>query len=933
MQGLFRRLFAPRWQHSDPEVRRQAVERLDTTHPDQHQALERLARDDDAGVRNAALARLDDPAGLLRLLEGGAVSHELTQRLMALVTGREGSHDLDSRIAIVERLEDQALLAEIALKGDNQQLRLAALARLADEDALIRQACDNGIAAVRHAAAARVESEAGLARLAQSARRDRQVMRQARERLNRLRADAASLAAAGARRDALIETLERHAKAAWEPLYAGRFRHLVREWETLGDAPDAELERRYQDACLRCRKIIGDHEAQQRSRDADHLRREGADQSREALIDALEESLDALQRSERITDQDIASLRAQKHLLANRWQELSDQHLANEALGQRYGAALQAFDRIAQARIRLDERAEAIEQALQEGDDERLKALIEACSWPEDLSPTPLLAHARKRLVASTAAPTDVQTSDLARFSAELIELERLLESGSFKGASRLHQGLRHQAEALQQARGLSRSRIAAELATLKRLGARLAELRDWRGFVAGPKRDQLCLAITELAEDTTLGDAELDRRHRQLVKEWKSLGDAAANREQAARFRAASERIHERLGPWRERLESERHKHLADRQALCEKLETLLAQPAHEADPDALRQIRDRAREQWRHSAPVPREHAEAIGRRFARIRHELQTLIDRRAREIADAKRELIEQTRQLAETPMPAARRAEQAKALQQRWRALGRAPRGEEQALWREFRGICDTIFANREAERGDQLRRDQERLDAMQALIDRLDGWQPADSRDAPFLEQATREAAALEPLPSGRRTEGMRRRWSGIIRARRERLARLGVVDEVNRWRHVQPLLAAHLEADATCLAGDSVADVQPPETLALGDDMVSAHARRNAARHEPADETLVEERLARLRVHLSLLAVGRVSQRDNPLRLAIQVERLNDNLGREPSRAEELHGVLLELLATGPVPPSLWAREVGEFDHMLESLARLPPP
>jgi lysophospholipase L1-like esterase len=933
MSGLFRRLFAPRWQHPDPGVRRQAAERLDTAHPEQHQALERLALDADPGVRSSALARLDDPVALLLLLEGGEASHELTQRLVMLVTGLEGPHDLDSRIAIVERLEDPVLLADIAMKGDNQQLRLAALAKLEDEDALIRQACDNGIAAIRHAAAARVESEAGLARLAQSARRDRQVMRQARERLNRLRADAASLAAASAKRDALIDTLERHAKAAWEPLYAGRFRHLMRAWEALGDVPDAKLERRYQDACLRCRKVIGDHEAQQRSRDADHLRREGADQSREALIDALEESLDALHRSERITDQDIASLRAQKHLLATRWQELSDQHLADEALVQRYDAALQAFDRIAQARIRLDERADAIEQALQEGDDERLQALIDTCAWPDSLSPTPLLARARERLAASTADTAEQQTSALERFSGELIELERLLESGSFKSASRLHHGLRHQAEGLQQARGLPRSRLASELATLKRLGAQLAELRDWRGFVAGPKRDQLCHAIDELADNATLTDVELDRRHRQLAKEWKSLGDAAANREQSARFRTASERIHERLGPWRQRLEGERQKHLEDREALCEKLETLLAQPAHQADPDALRQIRDRAREQWRHSAPVPREHAEAIGRRFARIRHELQTLIDRRAREIADAKRELIDQTRQLSEHDIPATRRAEQAKALQQRWRELGRAPRGEEQALWREFRSICDTIFASREVERGDQLRRDQERLDAMQALIDRLDSWQPVDSRDAPLLEQATQEAAALEPLPSGRRTEGMRRRWSGIVRARRERLTRLGVVDEVNRWRHVQPLLAAHLEADAACLAGERVTDVPPSETLVLGDDMLSAHARRNASRHEPPGETVVEERLARLRVHLSLLAVGRVSQRDEPLRLAIQVERLNENLGREPSRAEELHGVLLELLGTGPVPPSLWTREVGELDHMLETLARLPPP
>ncbi|MCH4561856.1 DUF349 domain-containing protein [Halomonas sp. EGI 63088] len=924
MSGLLRRLFSPRWQHPDPGVRRQAADRLDPSRPEQRQALERLARDADPGVRQAALARLDDPERLLALLDEGS-SPELHARLVALLTGRQGDLELATRIALTERLDADTLLSEIALQGDNQQLRLAALARLEGEDALIRQACDNGIAAVRHAAAARVTSEAGLARLVQSARRDRQVMRQARERLNRLRADAASLAAVRERREALLETLERHAQSAWEPLYAGRFRHLVREWSALGDLPDASQEQRYQDACLRCRKVIGDHEAQQLSRAADHQRREDADQNREALVEALEESLDALTRSERITEQDIASLRAQKRLLANRWQTLSDHHLAEESLRRRYDAALAGYERIAQAWVRFEERAADLRQALTDGDDERLAALVEASGWPDDLAPAPLLQQARQRLAAKPA--DDDLESRLARFTDDLAQLECLLESGAFKGASRLHQRLRQQADHLPEAR------IRPQLATLKRLAARLAELRDWRGFVAGPKRDQLCQAIDALAEDTSLADAELDRRHRQLIKEWKSLGDAAANRQQAASFRAASDRIHERLAPWRKRLDAERARNLEAREALCEQLETLLAQPASEADPDALRQIRDKAREQWRRSSPVPRDSAEAIGRRFGRIRHELQALIDRRAEEVAGAKRQLIEQARALLEGDQPATRRAEQAKALQRRWRTLGRAPRGEEQALWREFRSLCDGIFASREAERDDRAQQARERLEAMQALIDHLDAWHPTDSRDAQVLERAIQEAAALEPLPSGRRTEGMRRRWTGIVRARRERLARLAVLEEVNRWRDVQPLLARHLEADAASLAGEACHDVEPPAEVPLPEDMRQAHAQRNAARRQPGDPAEIEERLTRLRVHLSLLAVGRVSHRDDPLRLAIQVERLNENLGREPSRAEELHGVLRELLATGPVPPALWAREVGEFDRMLESLTHLPPP
>jgi len=926
MSGLLRRLFAPRWKHPNADVRRQALTRLDPAHDDQRSAIEQLALDPDATVREAALGQLEDPERLLAIFTEGGASQELQRHLVALLAGRRGQHDLPARIALVETLEDRELLHTLALQGDNQQLRLAALARLDAEEDLIRQACDNGIAAVRHAAAARVESEKGLSQLAHEARRDRQVARKARERLNRLRADAASLAAARERREALLESLEQHASSPWEPLYAGRFRHLMREWSRLGDLPDARQEQRYQDACLRCRKVISDHEAQEHARDAAHRQREDADQARESLVEALEESLEGLQQGDRLTDQDIASLRAQKRLLATRWQAISDQHLVDEALRERYDHALATYESIAQARVRLDERADAIEQALVDGDDERLEALVAACGWPQGLAPAPLLQRARERLAAERSRETRDLNARLSDFAEELDQLERLLESGAFKGASRLHQRLRQQAEQLPQAQ------LHPHQARLKHLAARLAELRDWRGYVAGPKRDQLCLAIEALADSDAPTELELDRRHRQLVKEWKALGDAAANRDQSARFRAASDRIHARLAPWRERQQTERQRNLEAREALCEQLETLLEQPAHEADPDALREIRDRSREQWRRFAPVPREQAEAIGRRFGRIRHELQALIDRRANEIAAAKRDLIEQARELLARDMPAITRADHTKALQQHWRALGRAPKGEEQDLWREFRSLCDEIFASREAARDDQAKRNRVQLDAMQALVDRLDSWHPAHSRESSVLDEAVRDATALEPLPSGRRSEGLRRRWTGIVRARRERLSRLSLAEEAERWQAIRPLLNAHLLADERRLAGEAVEPVALPNDLVLTRTLRDAHERRNAARESGTDHG-VEERLARLRAHLSLLAGGRVNQRDEPLRLAIQVERLNDNLGQQCSRAEELHRILADLLAIGPMPHGLWEREVGEFDRMLESLVALPPP
>jgi DNA repair protein SbcC/Rad50 len=927
MHAFLRRFLAPRWQHPDAEVRYQAVSRLDPARPEQRQALETLCLDSAPSVRQAALERIVSPDTLIGLLEQAPDSPEIQHRLTTLLAGSEGGIDLAQRLHVVERLDDRKLLARIALEGDNQQLRLAAVARLKEEDDLITQACDNGIAAVRHAAAARVTSEAGLQRLAQQARRDRQVMRHARERLNRLRHDAATLAAAHQQRETLLSKLEAHARAPWEPLYGGRYRHLAREWEALGDLPDAEQERRFQEASLGCRKVISDHEAHEHAIAESDRRREQAAEARESLLEALEDSLASLPRGDRLTGQDIASLRSQKVLLANRWQALSDLHVTDEALRERYDAVLADYDSILHTWERYERHAGEIEQALKAEDTERLAAAVEACQWPRQLPPTPLLSRAQSLLAGQQQPAEGDLEARIERFGQDLDQLEKLLDRGVFKGASRLHQSLRHRAETLPSAS------LRPHQARLKRLGARLAELRDWRGFVAGPKREQLCKAIAQLADTREITEAELDRRHRQLVRDWKGLGDAAASRELSDHFRSNSDRIHERLAPWRERQATERTRNLEARTALCDQLEALLDSPATNADPDALRRIRDQAREEWRRHSPVPREQAQIIARRFGRIRFALQGLIDQRAKEVADAKQGLIDEARKLLEESLPPAVRADKAKSLQQRWRELGRAPRGEEQTLWREFRALCDQIFALREAQRDDRAQQARERLDAMQALIDRLDAWQPARSGDSPVLESAIEQASALEPLPPGRRAEGMRRRWSGIVRTRRERLSRLAMLEEVQRWQACRPLLDAHLAADAACLEQGRCEDVPLDSALDLSQAIRKAHEQRNHARRHPAPRETVSERLARLRVHLSLLAMGRISQHDEPLRLAIQVERLNEGLGRELSRAEELRIVLCNLLATGPVSPEQWEREAGELDALLTRLTRLPPP
>lgn len=926
MQGLLRRLFAPRWQHARADVRRRALEQLDPARPEDRRGLQALAQDRQADIRLAALCLLDDLAGLAHAFNEQPQDSRWREALIARLSGRDGHSALPVRQRLLATLDDAELLRRVAFEGDNLDLRLAALARLDDENDLIEQACHNRIAAVRHRAAQRVTSEAGLKRLSKESRRDRHVARQAREHLSRLKADAQWVHSQQQRRHTLLEQLERLARSVWEPSYPARLHHLQNEWEALGHPPDSDLEARYQHAVTRCEKTLHDHTAAEHARERHRLHRLAAEDERQTLLETFENGLAELGTGRAPSAQDIASLRAGRQLAGQQWQALSDTHPPEEATRQRYAQAMQRYERYTAAWQRYLDAAEALQAALASADTRALAEQIEACRWPDELALPPLLDQAQRRLQSREAPPADT-APDPDGLHQALDTLEQHLERGEFRAASRLHQQLKPQ---LSQPHSPDAHTLKARF---KRLGAQLAELRDWRGFVAGPKREQLCAGIETLAEDTELSDTALDRRHRQLVKEWKALGDAAATRELARRFRTASDRIHRRLAPWRESRQQLRRANLAAREALCEQLEMLLDQPADDADPDALRQIRDRSRQQWQHYSPVPRQQAEAVGRRFGRARHRLQALIDQRAQDIAAQKRTLVTQAQALEQGREPLDRRIAQAKKLQQQWRRLGRAPKGEEKALWRAFRQASERLFAAREAQQSERAERQQQRFDAMQALLERMDAWQPQSAADASTLDDFVQQAESLEPLPQGRRSQGMRKRLNGIVRARRERLDQLAADTVISHWQQSLALLNAHLDADQAMLDGAPAADVDAQQVLdaPLQAPFIDAHHQRNARRRR-ADAldaaTQSGQRLARLRVHLSLLATGQVRQSDEPLRLAIQVERLKRGLGQTRSTADELRDILAELLALGPMPRATWNASVGDLDALVRQIS-----
>lgn len=916
MPGFLQRLFAPRWRHNDPRIRQEAIAGL-TVERDREK-LETLLHDDNIEVRHAALARLATPERYQTLLATLEPGDPLYRTLLDTLTGKERTLlSLEQRLQVVETFDDPALVTHMATHADNQQLRLAALARISDEQALIEQACQNSIAGVRQAAASRIDSDEGLERLAREARRDKQIMRSARDRLNQRRDQRREQDARQQRRDDLIAAMTRLSDQPWEPMLPARYRHLVREWRSLAeDADESQRHRFHQVEQITSTRVV-EHDNAEREERAREQAMDMARRDSQRIIGSLEQALKDLEHHATLDAQDVAQLQAHFRLQAEQWRDLTDRIAPSLEDQKRFEALLQKASELTGAWQRFEEHEQTLRGAIDSRDFQAIKRLTRTIAWPEGLPCPTLLTHLPEPAAPADSDSAPRNTLDPDQFQQSLDQLESQLDRGELQEATRLLDSLMQRRQRLPSDQ---RDRLQARL---NQLGQRTHELRDWRNFAAAPKREQLIEGMEGLAA-ADMDEPARDQQHRRLVRDWKALGDAAASRERSTRFRQASDLVREQLAGFYQRRDHQRETNLAERERLCEQLETLISHKAATSDPDSLRTIRDRAREAWRQWSPVPRDRESELRQRFTRSLRALQTLIDQQARSVAQAKQALVDEIRELEDADIDDERRADQAKALQTRWRELGRAPRGEEQALWRAFRQHCDAIFERRNAQRNQQRQQRDSRLDQMQALIDRLDQWLPATAADQAILDDAEREADDLMPLPNGPRTGGMLKRWEGILRDRRERLGRLALGTLAERWQQWQPLLEAHVAADSRALQGEPADRVETP--LPLSPQALEAHRLRND-RRASGEQAKAREWLEHLRVHLSVLVDAPLGSEDSSRRLDVQVARLNDAMGNMPEPMEEIEQLQCRLLASGPIDQEDWQRIAPRLESLMAML------
>ena len=788
LSRLFKR--KPQTTDANPASRREALLALE----DSEQAvLEQAARTDaDTGVRTAAIARLQSVDTLGALLDETEVASAAASRLAKLGDNHAfAAHPL-VLLARFVRKPSPGLLSRI----DDGELGNA-IAGLPDVQ-------------TRVAMVGEVRGESRLTVLEHALRSgDKTAHRAVREKLNGLKRLKHEREELLARAEELIGAANRLSPG--DVQFDAKREALQVEWDTL--TKSLEENARHVEASGGLAETPTDLEARFRlpgspsamsGSDSFH----GLLHEAEALQEAIAQAAHSVEAA--------AELEERWQNIGNRWGTLAEESVPPGETASTFtqyrevlGDLLAALDRAVSCRTEIAEigNAHAGLETPADGDYEarwrlqsharrhaRAAASLRAkVAWPES-SPAPewveQLAVAQEAFEAVDEDCRDAYAKVQEEIENATSALEKAVEAGE------VNEALRLQGEANRWIRHLPKSSQQRPNAKLASHSRQLRELADWQAFALRGKREALCEEMESLAEHPLNPNVQMERI-KTLRGRVKALGRIQSGRDRALmeRFDAAAERAFAPCRQHFEQLAEERKFNLEQRRAICAQLEAFVEENDWEqADFKGVELILRRAREEWRTYRPVDRSPGRRVDSRFKAVTDKITGHLRAEWERNEATKKAIVDEARAAVEANGPIREQTDTMKRLQADWRRVGPTRRRIDQAMWKEFRGICDQVFASRDAGREQHRSRLAQAVDQATALIEDLsEAIAAADSaEDARRLLNACRgKIDALDGLPReverrAYRTLSDHEREIGFRAARQRLRAELARMDRID---------------------------------------------------------------------------------------------------------------------------------------------------
>jgi hypothetical protein len=315
---------------------------------------------------------------------------------------------------------------------------------------------------------------------------------------------------------------------------------------------------------------------------------------------------------------------------------------------------------------------------------------------------------------------------NLKSVRSKLAEFRRLYEAGRYKVLFGLFKGIQQSFAELTpaQQQQLAKDFQAAE--------QQLQQLNELQNYIATPRKQELVAQMQALAEAT---DVEAPQRAEQVKlarATWQTLGraDEAVEQELNQAFNLACEQAFAPCRDYFAAQDEQRKKNAVIKQQILADLTALLDQPLDKGFDSQLTALQ----KSWRESGPTESALYKELAAQFKTLVDQLKARVRGQHEQNLAEKQQLVEKAQLLLTLSVDEA--VAGAKKLQQDWKQIGFAGKTDQQ-LWSQFRVVCDQIFANKTAAKQQQ---DQQWSELQQQ----------AETQFAEVTQQAAKASTAAE---------------------------------------------------------------------------------------------------------------------------------------------------------------------------------------
>jgi exonuclease SbcC len=784
---------------------------------------------------------------------------------------------------IKRQIDDLISLAEIAGYCRDKSIPKLLLAQIDNQQQLSDLAENGGTSHIRKLAAERLTTTELLESLIKKTRgRDKTVYRICKENLDQLKHEQAEKQQQQQQVVDLVEQFEKHAETSPSPLYKAKLQHLQEQWHQVEERAPSEYLQRVNNAVDQVMQKLTDQKSEvsrsapgkldhQHSSANNDKTTDASTEQRQQICNQLTAQLAQLIDQPKLTHERLTEAQHQLAQLQQQWQQTGQRQDKQET--RHFSHLCTEFEHTLDQLEGLDSFSTLVNQARQANDDARetLDQIVHHLDIiPEQQTPK-ALKDARQLLNQSDHkhASGHSHQQTIQQMRGLIRKAGWAVQQGHLRQASGIMNSLDEKKSLLNYLPRFIEKQLHALQLDLERL-------RDWQSFAVEPKKRELIQRMEDLIGSNDHPD-HLAKTIRKLQDEWKELSRGGKDQHQALweAFHQAAQRAYQPCKLFFREQSQFRKENLKKRKLLLEQLQLLLDQLTDDSDWKALDQAQHLARKEWRLYSPVERAANKPLQAEFEVLLNQIQERLEVHYQHSKDIKAHLIDDASQLLELDNPVDA-TEKAKVLQRQWKDAGRTWRQDEQALWKEFRAICDQLFDRRDQEQKEKHQHEQDQVDQVMQLCEQAEtlGEQQQINIEQTNkqLTALTRDYQSLNDLPRERQKE-LQSRWHKARLKVKKRLEKEQRSQELEHWNLADQLAQQIFDQELDDEQRQQINNLIIPES--------TRQSLLNNANGQPDENS----DLSYLCIQLELMAGIEGPEEEKDKRMTLQVERLQHRL------------------------------------------------